>query len=104
MALYVSEQAHDLAKDAKVGAPWIHDDGLHGRMLRLEHAHAALGGETLARRLLIHEGRHDVARGGAVLLAHEDEVPVGDMRLDHAVALYAQSEDFTALGREPLRS
>src|SRR5262249_18679559 len=37
------------------------------------------------------------------LLPHEDEVAVGDMRLDHAVPPDPEGEELAALGRDPFR-
>src|SRR5215510_3760577 len=97
-------QSDDLAQDSKLRLLRVHHDGFHGGMLRLEHDGAALDGEALHGGLVVHQSRHDVSRRRGGLLAHEDQIAVGDVGLDHAVAGDAEGEYLAALGGQPLRT
>src|SRR5215468_443043 len=97
-------QSDDLAQDAELRLLRVHYDGFHGGMLRLEHDGAPLDGEALHGGLVVHQSRHDVSRHRGSLLTHEDQIAVGDVGLDHAVAGDAESEHLAALGGQPLRT
>src|SRR5262245_23088163 len=58
---HLPDESDDLAQDSEVRTLRVHQDGLHGGMLRLQHDRAVLHGEALHRRLVIDQGRDDVA-------------------------------------------
>src|SRR5215470_10276708 len=97
-------QSDYLAQDAELRLLRVHHDGFHGGMLRLEHDGAALDGEALHGGLVVHQSRHDVSRHRGSLLTHEDQITVGNVGLDHAVAGDAEGEHLAALGGQPLRT
>src|SRR3712207_282306 len=82
MASHGAEEADDLAEHLHVARA----DRLHRAVLRLQPDVVGLTEVALHGGLLTDQGDDDLAVGRGVLLAHDDEVPLEDPRVDHRVA------------------
>src|SRR6266545_67671 len=100
--LQTPDETDHLAQDAEVALIGPDHDGLHGRMLGPQHDQASFAAEAFDRGFALQQGRDDVAGAGGVLLPHEDQVAVGDVGVDHAVATNTQREHLLAAGRQPV--
>src|SRR5215831_881907 len=96
-----TDEPYDLAENPEVLLTFPDHDGRHGRMLRPQQNGMPFAREPLDRRLTVDERDDDVARMGMVLAAHQDEVPLDDVGVDHAFPAHPEAEHVVAPATDP---